>query len=134
MAKRKYEVSIYSKGYDRVLFKDWTWANSTRQAFKLIRDRLIKDNNMEALYYWGMDNLPRHAVDITDKDDEKMEIKREVKINSDPITRKKYDACPKCGNDTEADYCQECGWQRFSGAKKASVFGLKNDNDNNEEF
>jgi hypothetical protein len=134
MEKRKYEVSVYSKGYGRVLFNDWVWAISPRQAFKLIKDRLVRNKNMEALYYWGMDDLPRHAVDITGKDEMERAEKREIKKNKDPMTRKKYDSCPKCGENTEADYCQACGWQRFAGAKKASVVGLKNNEDNNEEF
>ena len=134
MAKRKYEVSIYNHGYGKVLFKDWVWAISPRQAFKLIKDRLIKNKNMEALYYWGMDDLPRHAVDITAKVEADKAEKLKTKVNSDPATRKKYDTCPQCGEDTEADYCQGCGWQRFAGIKKASALVFENNKDNNEEF
>jgi hypothetical protein len=134
--KRKYELSVYSRGYFKVLFQAWAWAYSKSQAGKIIRDRLEKKRDQYNLSILDNQDLPYHIVDITEKDTRERATREKVKINSDPATRKRYDACPKCGWDTEYDYCDNCGWQRFSSVSGKKAYGdkvLNNVTDNNEE-
>ena len=123
MALRKYKVVVYSQGYGSILLEEYAWANSKKQASRLIRERLIKEKEMEKLHYLGMQDLPFHIVDVTDQDEAERAAKRETKRRADPKTRQRYETCPKCGGAAEYDYCPACGWQRFAKTGPGKALG-----------
>ncbi len=61
-------------------------------------------------------DCPASITDITERDHgiKLREILKEKVTKTPEQEGKEYETCPKCGADTEFDYCSDCGWQRYA--------------------
>ena len=103
--KEKYCLQIQAP--DRILREEYVMAFSRAQAWALLKLRAVKE---------GWDYLL--SIDSLN-----LSLSEEPKapVQSFPLKPKKkkpeeylWKNCPRCRNELDDDYCQNCGWRRFS--------------------
>ncbi|MCK9434641.1 MAG: hypothetical protein M0R32_07415 [Candidatus Cloacimonetes bacterium] len=101
--KTDYVLEIVSAKDDQPLHKkEYTKAFSREQAERNFRIR-AQDEGWD--YFWGRD-----YVRILVSEVHSIAIATPSKKNE----FQEWTSCPKCRHELEDDYCQNCGWRRYS--------------------
>lgn len=99
--KTKYKI-LFRDDHGDLMRIEYASAFSREQARVLVYRRAVRE---------GWDYLFRSdSVLIVVSEDTEGMAKLKLKRQLD-----KERACPECGYEVEYDYCQHCGWQKFSG-------------------
>lgn len=123
--KSDYMLEIRSSVDDKLLHKkEYTKAYSETQAERNFKIRAISEGWD---YFWGRDYV-RIIVSWVPPPS-----KTKRSPSKDPTN---WTSCPKCRKDLDDDYCQNCGWRRYSQwysrlKRESSI--LKGQNDLSEE-
>jgi hypothetical protein len=99
--KDKYILEVLAPGRE-VLRREETKAFSKEQAWRNFRIRAAREGWFHLL---RMDNLDPHVFKAP------VEVVHKAPKNT---YKPSWDICPKCKGKIEDDYCQGCGWQRYS--------------------
>lgn len=106
--KNDYVLEIRSSESDKLLRdKEYTKAYSELQAERNFRIR-AEDEGWD--YFWGRDYVRILIYEIAPIPKPPPQKKSKEPLRESP----EWGFCPKCRNELDDDYCQNCGWRRYS--------------------